>query len=359
MLTDEQLIETFTPLERKFYEWEQNGGDINTILPGKLKKFLNTFPGHYDIVRPAWNSYVHKWYGRTKRRMDHPVSRDEFHHFVATIEPQYVGFDTGYMQMRNVLDYDLGHSGFGGSLHSYAVSFHSHSLDPRPSSARMVSEEDYDALDEDPDVLDTAVLSIDLTTFQPSTPILRPVSASRDSSQRHRRSSQADGISQASHALHGLNPPHAPLIVFQIGVLIARPTTTDMWLSLQEEPEHERDHNDWEETGYTVVVQLDKTCHPTGPVFVVYNYTQLEDTQDGYVVGDFEDKKGNELPHIRTLYPGCDEKFYLAKIANKLEDLDVGVEIEFQVQSYPKGRILPMRLIDIGPSPQIISDKLV
>lgn len=112
----------------------------------------------------------------------------------------------------------------------------------------------------------------------------------------------------------------------------------------------------WENTGYSVVVKLNRNGYPTGPVFAIFPFSYLQDTVDGLEVQEIEwrDNLRQELLHVRRLYDGCDTKFFLAQMAEKLEDLDHGVEFNFYIKAKEKCVVQLTKLAGVGPSEMII-----
>jgi hypothetical protein len=58
--------------------------------------------------------------------------------------------------------------------------------------------------------------------------------------------------------------------------------------------------------------------------------------------------------HVGSLYPGCDTKFFLAQMAEKLEDLHHGVEFNFDIKAQKKCMVQSTKLVGVGPSQMII-----
>ncbi|CAK7273285.1 hypothetical protein SEPCBS57363_005578, partial [Sporothrix epigloea] len=79
-MTDEEIIATFTPLEKQFYEWQIIGCDEvkrlgEDYLINKAhfyKRLAEKFP--VPNVNEAYWHFAKKWHGRVRRRMDMAIT---------------------------------------------------------------------------------------------------------------------------------------------------------------------------------------------------------------------------------------------------------------------------------------------
>lgn len=117
-------------------------------------------------------------------------------------------------------------------------------------------------------------------------------------------------------------------------------------------PEEAAKYADWEETGYSVLVKLDRRGYPTGPIFVAYAFCR----HDGFEAEEIEwrDEDDRELPHIRRLYEGCNIQFYLAQIANGIEDLKHGKEFNFDVKCFDRCTVQGAKVVGFNPTARVV-----
>lgn len=72
---------------------------------------------------------------------------------------------------------------------------------------------------------------------------------------------------------------------------------------------------------------------------------------------EWKDPTHHELLHIRRLYPDCNHKFFLAKIADELERLNTGVSFDFEIVKEHKCKI--MRVKPDGTPPRTLPNDIL
>lgn len=359
LLTDAELIQTFTPLEHLFYKWTEtkahkkelwsNVGNIESFL---RKKFPNQDP--YQPLLPLYRSFSEKWHGRVRRRMVHVVERDQLIALYSSTpckDAHRLAQNLWIFNVCNVADLFIGESNFGGVLTGYAVSTSTRILHPDITYYEM-------SRPRNPHLLDRSVLSLDRTQFTtaPTWPVPVDVPELIGARKRRQQNRSDDSISSSSSSSSFRSAcsedfeDREPFCFFQIGALMA--CTGQEWADVRDRGQEEINEAEWEQTGYGVVVELSPSGYPQGPVYVVYNFFEVRrDTGKGPVTVevDWSDFMRQERPHIRRLYPNCNQKFFVAKIADKLDDLNTKVRFDFNVVCEPRRQITRAKLEGFPP----------
>ncbi|KAH6889448.1 hypothetical protein B0T10DRAFT_488005 [Thelonectria olida] len=354
-LTDDQIMSTFTPIERQLYEWIEGGGlrhKQSFPLDYWRKNLEKKFPNEKDI-RKQYRIYMQKWYGRLERRERRAVSRDELFHILTSTCCKDAGeLSNTLWQLSTsfgIPDLLLGTSRFGGVLTAYAVAMDYRFLHPDLSSNPSGQH-----------LLDRAIMALNIDYRSTPTPLL-PNQAELAAERRHRRehwsSSEGSTLSMRSATSDDF-VDNEPFCFFQLGCLMA--CSGDAWTKVCDEGEEEIGEADWEPTGYGVVVKLDRAGYPRGPVFAIYNFRRP--TEDRYYNQrseeiEWRDARGNELKHICRLYPKCRGQFFLAQIADKLEDLTPTTQFNFDVVRRYRSSLVQAKLP--GPSQMIIPSDIL
>ncbi|KAH7129210.1 hypothetical protein EDB81DRAFT_950905 [Dactylonectria macrodidyma] len=344
-LTDDEIIQTFSPLEREFYAWVQDGkwdkASHDDKDPGKFDntgKFFRVlsrdfqvfdgqhFDGQDDLIQKC-GVFADKWFGKVARRFFYAMPTGELLSLIRSTSgenPDQLYKTVLKIQTNNVPDLLLGESTFGGDLTGYSVRVDPHSL-YADVSGKETSNPDNSHL------LDYAILVVDIDDSR--YPLALPP---LEGKKRRLQNSSPGENSAASGANNDGFPSDSSLRFFQIGSLMA--CAGEEWAKVRGEDNEEIGDADWDDTGYTVVIKLDGSGYPTGPVFAIYGFQQRRHTNEGPIWEpmEWQDNKDQELPHIRRLYPACEQKFFLAQIADRLEDLKKGSSFNFDVVTAQK-----------------------
>ncbi|CAK7566902.1 MAG: hypothetical protein SEPTF4163_004856 [Sporothrix epigloea] len=360
-MTDEEIIATFTPLEHQFYKWQilereeaiRLGEDFinnNDIFDNCLR---DKFP--FPNIEKAFRHFIRKWDGRFYRRRRIVITPQDFYERLRTTDckdTKALGETSLWMHTKRIPDLFFGQSKFGGSLMHYALSTGPQYLFPDTPYGKNIDPSD-------PYILKDTVLAIDvdvekiarwsILASQPTLGLPRDAQRSR----RENRSSGEESTVSVRSANSDDFIARKPFVFFQIGALCC--CTAEEWMRRDTEYADDSYDPEFQETGYGVVVRLDNNGFPTGAVYIVYKY-QLsakpavsDDPSEPafWVERECENKFGTELPHIRRLYPGCDQKFFLAKIADSLEDLKENGQLDIQVISEERKTVVTAKKVGI------------
>ncbi|EQL03613.1 hypothetical protein OCS_00693 [Ophiocordyceps sinensis CO18] len=332
LLTDEEIIEGFNPLERRFCQWVQSGA--NTIARLHGYEIWETALRHHfhkedqDQLLTAWFVFARVWFGRHERRTMRVVERDELLEMIwstpcmdsCKLARNLWIFNTG-----NLADLFLGESDFGGVLTGYSIEGYPNCLYPDISRQEMSNPNG-------PGLLNGAVLSMD-RNHDLSRPAIQAQDPTTPRKRREQNRRSGEDLAPYIRSATGDDfEDKEPFCFFQIGSLLA--CTGQEWADVREQGQEEVNDAEWEATGYVVVVEL-RHGYPQGPVYLVYNFHEIQ--HEPGVPGplpveiNWKDAMHHELPHIRRLYPNCNQKFFLAKIADKLDYLDTFVPFNFEV----------------------------
>ncbi|CAH0026231.1 unnamed protein product [Clonostachys rhizophaga] len=354
--TDEQIIETFTPAEHRFYEWEQSGHCIRDFGIGNMEQGLrDEFPDVENVEHQHW-VFMYKWGDRFFRRWAQPVPAVNVLEIIKETncrDPESVSSTSLTLQVGRVPDMLLGESSFGGVLTGYAVAIDPTFLQPDTTNSDLRNgPTDME--------LDSAVIAIDINSPPPD---IQPESLQLISPpQKRRRESNSSEESSDKGSDMGSNVSmrsatsddfmgKEPHVFFQLGELMA--CTGFDWLAVRDDaPEEAAKYAEWEETGYSVLVKLDRRGYPTGPIFVAYAFCR----HDGFEAEEIEWRDGDdrELPHIRRLYEDCKIQFYLAQIANGIEDLKHGKEFNFDVKCFDRCTVQGAKVVGFNPVVKVV-----
>ncbi|CAK7566896.1 MAG: hypothetical protein SEPTF4163_004850 [Sporothrix epigloea] len=360
-MTDEEIIATFTPLEHEFYKWQILGREEAIRLGEELVRnrgkfyirLKEKFP--FPNIEEAFWHFIKKWSGRHLRRRRIVITPKDFYERLRTTDCKNatsLGETSLWMHTETVPDFLFGQSNFGGSLMHYALSTGPLYLFPDTPYCKMIDPSD-------PYILKDTVLAIDIDVekiARRSILVQQPTLGLPRDAKRSRRENRSSG-EESTISVRSANSDdfiiREPFVFFQIGALCC--CTDKEWMRRDTEYADDSYDPEFQETGYGVVVRLDNNGYPTGAVYIVYKY-QLAATP---AVSDdpsepafwkereFEDRFGTELPHIRRLYPGCDQKFFLAKIADNLEDLKEDGQLDIQVISEERKPVVPAKKVGI------------
>ncbi|EQK99998.1 hypothetical protein OCS_04286 [Ophiocordyceps sinensis CO18] len=355
-LSDDQIIQTFTPLENKFYQWVEHGDydRFACVRPtvwdtAAQERFPDEDPDH---LWENFGVFASKWFGRFRRRVRKVVQRDELLRIIWDTPCKNVdqlAKNLWTFNFCNVADLFLGESSFGGVLTGYAVDGGSHVLHPDFS---------YDEMSDpsNPHLLDSVILALDRKRFTTT-----PTAPLEHISPRKRRQHDSYFAPSFRSADGGDFEDHDPFCFLQLGSLVA--CTGQNWAKVRDKGQSEINDATWDETGYAVVVELNPAGYPRGPVYVVYNFREVRpDPSTGEAFPDavdiqWKDSDWRELPHIRRLYPNCKQKFFVAKIADKLDHLDTKVPFDFDIVCEPRCEITRVKLE--GSPPKIIPNDIM
>lgn len=361
-MTDEEIKASFTPWEQEFYVWQMTGGTgadekpPHDDLPYQrfFDRFYARFPG--PDAFDQFYAFSNKWWGRHLRRMSVTITPDEF---ITRLRATDCKDKTRlcetklYMHLSPVPDLLLGQSDFGGTLTRYALQTTPDYLFPDapfPSGKPANPHSD--------DALERTVLAIDINVDDPTsepTAAQPTLNLPQDPHKRRREnvsSGEESAISMRSAESDDFLA-QKPFVFFQIGALLCC-TDTDEQIAMAEMSD-EANGPEYESTGYGVVVRLDNNGYPTGPVYIVYNYQEAlppllnpdPDKPSFWQERQWRDQRNQELPEIRRLYPLCDRKFFLAKIADNLSNLNADTKFDIQVVSEQRKMVVSAKRVGI------------
>ncbi|CAK7566203.1 MAG: hypothetical protein SEPTF4163_004141 [Sporothrix epigloea] len=342
-LTDEEIIATFTPLEHQFYEWQILGKKEARRLGESIrngdqfyKRLQEKFP--LPDIKKKYRHFVDKWQGRVLRRLRQGITAEAFFERLRNTDCKNgnsLSHTSLWMHFNRFADLYFGKSSFGGSVMHYASVINPITLVPDALNDKRVDPPN-------PNLLYGTVLAIDIDIDEICLPALA-LQQTPDSPQalkRRRRESSSSG-EDSTISVRSANSEDfldkKPFVFFQIGALCC--CTSKEWkrhvVGLADEPYDP----EFQMTDYSVVVRLDSNGFPTDGVYIIYNYQEETTPEESNGPGDpaswkereWRDKHNVELPHIRRLYPGCDMKFFLAKIAENLTDLKKDGQFDIQV----------------------------
>jgi hypothetical protein len=353
-LTDDEIIATFTPAERRLHSWYEDGG-LDQWRSGGLEAMFPDIEDVYEVLL----TFADKWLNRQLRRDAIPVSRSSL---LARIretscrDPQHLIQTISSIQRDNIPDLLVGESRFGGTLTGYAIKINPHAFHPDEPFNEISDAES--AITLDPAIV---AIDIDATSSQQSPPPVDPPALSN--AQKRRRENRSSGDESAA-SMRTANSDDfldtEPDVFYQVGELIY--CKGKDWMKVrdkcvQDEPVYNL-WDTWHQTGYSVVVKLNRNGYPTGPVFAICAYTSEMSNMDPHLevqeIDAMEYRHYLLQSHVGSLYPGCDTKFFLAQMAEKLEDLHHGVEFNFDIKAQKKCMVQSTKLVGVGPSEMII-----
>lgn len=327
ILTDSEIIASFTPTERAFHRWFETGGYIdmiNEVQAGRSPSIAAGVQTAWPDVENAhekWLGFIDKWIMR--RSMAGPMSGAEFISLVLSTKCSDANEVTRYLMTFEVHDLEfvsLGASNFGGTFAEYMVWVDDCYLNPdhlHPDSAPS-------ELDEKPQ-LHNRVMGIDFNNdFSAVLPNMQ-VHSEVLLAERTNSAQELSITTQSANTNDVLG--NEPFYFFHIGSLrydAGDGTIGPFCLSLNRganynQSTYERTYHG-ECTDYEVVVQLGPDDFPTGAVYVMYNY------ESGM---PHRFKKKLTLPG--PLFRGSSPPFFLAKIADSVRDLNQARVFEFEV----------------------------
>ncbi|EQL00843.1 hypothetical protein G6O67_005414 [Ophiocordyceps sinensis] len=305
-LTDAEIINTFSVLEHEFFEWHRNGVDTRATHDLSLNNsFLRDalhqrWPDQHYIME-RYLIFSIKWNGRHLRRNNHSLSHEELVALVSSTpcnSPDRLAKTIWMLRAHGTLDLLLGESDFGGTTAGYSVHIGAQFLGPDAPLGNITS----------PQLLHRVIMAVG-QSLDPGLP------------------RETGVVSSDDHLLE------EPFCFFQLGALMV--CAGQDWIDARADA----DDGDagWVSTGYSVVVRLTPDGYPAGPVYAMYNFHQPRLDADRLWATweeiEWRDSSNDqELPHIRRLHPGCDQRFFMAKIAGSLAAMD-GDTVDFDIVS--------------------------
>ncbi|KAH8736156.1 hypothetical protein BGZ61DRAFT_527143 [Ilyonectria robusta] len=319
VLTDNEIIASFTPTEHGFYRWFEASGYVHVVNEVQLGRSPSIAAGmqtawpDVENAYQKWLGFLDKWIMR--RSMAGPMSGAEFISLVLSTRCNDANEVSRYFLTFEVYDLEfvsLGASDFGGTFAEYMVWVDDCYLHPDSAPSE---------LDEKPE-LHNRVMGIDFNNdFSAFLPNMQ------DDSEvlRVEKSSSAPELSITTQGAN--TNDNEPFYFFQIGSL--RYDAGDgmigpFCLSLNRGANYNQStygrtyHGEC--TDYEVVVQVGPDGFPTGAVYVMYNH-------ESGVPHRFE--KRLTLPG--PLFRGSSPPFFLAKIADSVQDLNQPRVFDFEV----------------------------
>ncbi|KAH6987238.1 hypothetical protein EDB80DRAFT_881672 [Ilyonectria destructans] len=298
--TDKEAIETFTPQEVEFHRWY-----VTNRTPGldiSSRDWVQKAWPNVENAYEKWMIFYKKWICRPHRQggVSYEISEDDYIDVICSMPcNNHEQYDKAvevqaYCDPRFI---NLGENSFGGALTGYMVNAGFPSL--------LAKFQD----DDDTDLLRYRICSIDLD------------------SNRYRYSAKDSGsFTRGTDITDFLD--RDPFCFWQMGGL--KCCSGNTWKDIRKggvantnpNPSLRPDLDQWDETDYVVVVQLDPNGCPSGSVYVVHEK-------------EFEDNTRYD-PDTRPELPGPLDKwskppFFMAKIADKFQDLKKTRQFDFQV----------------------------
>ncbi|KAH6848177.1 hypothetical protein B0I37DRAFT_432324 [Chaetomium sp. MPI-CAGE-AT-0009] len=320
LLPDEEIVESFTEEERKFYDWYNEASDTIWSTDGRRKggvfelsdRIMASWPD--PEVRARYCQWQNAWSGRAFDRLRRVVPQSEFLDTISATNFGSVSSRARHlwmMEMQNTPFCLLGESDFGGVLTGYA-------MDPGPAYLWPNFEYENDA-----DLVHRNILAINTNVRVEGEFIERQDSA--QTSPRRRRgeaeSSGGDTIRSAdsgdADCAGGGTKPWTELRISQRKAIVRGP---------------------WAATGFGVILEIDSRGRP-GPVWVIYSFHTIDDDdtsgeQRHHHIRIMAEGSSTPFSYIGRLTPACDRTFTVAKIAKNLAELkDGSAKIDFQVEA--------------------------
>lgn len=330
VLTDGEILATFTPIDHEFRLWYDDGGyfammeDVRAGRSESISSGLQTAWPDVEHAHQKWNEFIDKWIMRRSR--DEPMSGEEFISLVRSTQCKDANEVARYpatLETRALEFVSLGTSHFGGTLAEYIVWIDHCRL--RPDSAPS-------ELDNEP-LPDNRVMSINFNNaFSAFLPNMQDYSEFLPKE----KTSSAQELSIATQSANTNDfLDNEPFCFFQIGSLkydagdylpghlaisLIHGAAYNQTTSTRSDDVEDTDYDDVEDTDYDVVVQLGPGGCPTGAVYVIYNHKSIP-----------------KLPWRRRLTlpgplaEGSSPPFFLAKVADSVQDLNQPRVFDFEV----------------------------
>lgn len=369
--TDEELMDSFTPLESDFYRWTNDPtSSWSKCLPyskgGKMgaevQAVKNRWP-HIKDVTLKFMDFSNKWISRDLMRERQPVSRHEFLTQVKNsncADEGDIGEIGWTMMLRPVCPILLGEGHFNGTKTGYMLGVGPKSLCPTTATVDRQFGDKW---------LASLVLAIDTNIPYNETGIK---SGPVDFAPRNPPSGPGEALTRSmrSTSCDDFNETKPPFSFLHIGSLIR--CTQASWKKAKGLDPGSREFGQaWEpvNTRYGVAVRLDKNNRPTGAVYAIYRYWVMQDPNyNGEYSGpesvyfrprkiEWRDERHQEYAHVRRLNPGCNEKFFMAKMYDSLEKLQEGGAFNFEVKLTHYKDLTRTKVSD-SPQPMVIPTEI-
>lgn len=316
--TDEEVIETFTPQEVEFHRWRVTSRTLLDLDLTNRDWVQKTWP-NVENAYEKWMIFYEKWDGRPARHwnVSYAISEDDYIDLICSMPCNNHKQCDKALEVQIYCDtrvIKLGESSFGGALTGYIVD-----VGPTYLQRKFLGDEDED----DPDLLRNQICSIDL-----------------DSNQHHCSAKDSDSFTRSADITDFLD--RDPFCFWQLGGLMY--CTGNTWKDIREgrvAAPHStsvstRYRDRWDETDYVVVVQLDPSGCPSGGVYVVHE-KELKDHRHRW-----DPKTRPELPG--PLDKWSKQPFFMAKIADKFQDLKETRQFDFEVILKEKQDVIPTKV---------------
>lgn len=357
---DQAIIDSFSDLERQFYEWISDPNSTYAECTGfcdgsrKGEELIDAVIEKWGIeVLNQFMDFADKWIYRELYRADKLIPQSEVINRIANtncMDNSHIMLLRGTAEMGNPEPIILGE----GNIHGNKTGYILH-LNPSFLLSDDIETEGQD------DWLDQGVLAINIhipfTAQGASTPSNNP---GLSLPQKRRRESHGSGedstMSTRSFESDTFDTNSPPFCFLQLGHL--KYYSGNDWEHFKLPDFHSgsfRSALKWKRTEWGVVARLDERNYPTGAVYVIYNFREMPDPDDRdyfdltlvqqHSPRDIEttDSKGNELCHIRRL-PVCNERFFMAKIADSIHEFGWRNTFNFKVVLESRRKLVPTKL---------------
>lgn len=298
--TNKETIEAFTPQEAEFHRWRLTNKTYDVDLTNR-DWVQETWP-NVENAYEKWMIYYKKW-DRSHRTYEtrYAISEDDYIDLICSMpcnnHQQYdKAKEVQFCCDTNAIK--LGESSFGGTLTGYMVDV---------GGSCLLAEFQ---VDDDPNPLYHRICSIDLN------------------SNRYRYSTKDLGsFTRDTDITDFLD--RDPFCFWEIGQLMCCSGNT--WKDISKggvantnpDPSLSPDINLWDWTDYVVVIQLDPSGCPSGGVYVVHLKHRKDNTN--YPWRETRPELPGPLDH------GSKPPFFMAKIADKFQDLKKTRQFDFEV----------------------------
>jgi hypothetical protein len=353
-LPDEQIVESFTEEEKKFYDFHietdkavfnadgsRNGG--MWAISNRIIAFWTDLE-----VRARYCKWELAWSGRSRDRLKRVMPQSEFLDTILATNFGSVSARAQHLWMMEMLNTPfclLGESDFGGVFTGYA-------MDPGP--AYLWPNYQYE---NDPDLVHRNILAINTNVLVEDEFIERQSTAQSTPRRRRREADSSGGDTIRSADSEDADCPGGFIFV-QLGALFAYGGTKP-WSELRTSERKAIVRGPWNATGFGVVLQIDSRGRP-GPVWVIYNFhTSGNDDVPGQHqhrhIRMMTEGSSTPFPYIGRLTDACNRTFTVAKIADSLAELkDGAAKIDFRVAAVVELQIVRVKACLASPGMPLV-----
>ncbi|KAF7548841.1 hypothetical protein G7Z17_g6799 [Cylindrodendrum hubeiense] len=304
VLTDEEILASLTPLEHEFRKWHDEGGHdamMHAVADRgcTIQQYIEAYWPAVDSVYEKWNTWFKMWVQR--RFTEHPISDNQLINAIRSVQCNNAKEIERFMLLLETHDIEYLHIG-ESTIDRTSVGY-----------TLCLKDPDSSADSENSELFEKKVVAINMENA--TNPLPLDLQRGPNSSQNGSGSSGGNSSSSGSRSM-GNGPCY-----FHLGTM--KFCTGDAWTNAlnhnQYEPNGYRvpyDENIWKPTNYEVVVRIDANGFPHGAVYAIFSKAlETRNMNNG----------------LGPLYQGPNPKFFVAKIANKIEDLKLTRKFDFEI----------------------------